>query len=765
MSEKLLAAFQEYGALQADDGLSERIVDAIPPSFGSERLWRRFHPSLTDALHKRGLTRLYEHQAEAIEAALDGNNVVLQAPPASGKSLAFQIPIIDSLLRNPDEHALLIYPMRALSLDQEAQFNDLLDELPGRPLSIDSYDGDKAPHLRKPLRADPPDILRTTPDMTHLAFLGWNRQWRGFLRNLRWIVVDEIHEYRGHFGSHVSLILRRLSHHLKESYGVEPQIIMSSATCANAQEHAQNLTGRKFVEVDASSALQPERRYWFVQPDIGDENYWDELIDRTVSAGLACLREDQAVIAFCPTTKFTEDCRRRAVEQIESDNLGSAHKLDPNAIRVFRGALSAEMRREIQRDLQNGTVKLVFATNALEVGINVGGLDGVILAGFPDNMMSARQQIGRAGRSWEAEAFVLYLPRNNPLDQYYAKNLDEFVEKALEPLVVNPSNTELTIQHAECLLYETKDFRGGIEILGPGLDGAVWTRKPVFRFKPGRAPHRNLDIRGGAGGTFKLFHDGDEIGVMGARTRFREAYEDAVYLHGGETYRVDSVTTKRGGDGEIQLEREESYLRTNPKISAGLSGEDVYECRRWDTDQGPIEALYGQVTVTERLHLVEEVDERTGARLRTWEPRDNTAHYWDSEACWIEYPREVGSDPLGVEAIEQILRVGVLLSILVDPHDIVGQSGGNEIRASVAESYSGGIGIASQVLEGWRAMLEVGISVAEGCACVTGCPNCIVPPRSRAELDKRLGIEIARWILEETDSDFRVTTRGGKPVI
>ena len=210
-----------------------------------------------------------------------------------------------------------------------------------------------------------------------------------------------MHEYRGYFGSNVSMLLRRFAHHLA-SLGTHPQFFLSSATCANAREHAENLTGLKFEEVNASDGFRPSRHFYFIQPAIPDFQYWDILQLRTVNAGLACIAQGKAVLAFCPTRNFAESCHRTAMREVEKLRQDGRTSIDPQTIRVFRAGLSTDMRHEIQEGLKSGAVRLVFTTNALELGIDIGGLDGVILAGFPDSMMSAWQRIGRAGRRWDS---------------------------------------------------------------------------------------------------------------------------------------------------------------------------------------------------------------------------------------------------------------------------------------------------------------------------------------------------------------------------
>ena len=413
---ELLDVLREFDALRdgdaGNDVVHQRSLSAIAPTYADVSVFDGLAPPTAEALRRCGIDRLYQHQADAISHARDGSNVVLQAPTASGKTLAFQIPMLQSL-RTLGTHALMIYPTKALALDQRDQLMRLTEQMGDPRIESWWYDGDVDTEQRRVLRETPPSILITNPDMLHKSFLGHADRWSLLYRGLTWVIVDEMHEYRGYFGSNVAMILRRFSHHLA-ARGVRPQFFLSSATCANAREHAENLTGRPFVEVNATNGMRPHRQFTFVQPDIPDFQYWEILQLRVVKAGLACLSKAKSVLAFCPTRKFAEACHFVAMRELEKLDDEGRHSIDAEAIKVFRSGLSVDERHAVQAGLKSGAVRLVFTTNALELGIDIGGLDGIILAGFPDSMMSAWQRIGRAGRSWDTNAFVLLLRAEQP---------------------------------------------------------------------------------------------------------------------------------------------------------------------------------------------------------------------------------------------------------------------------------------------------------------------------------------------------------------
>lgn len=763
--DDLLDQLRRFDALRDGDAGGDELLDdrvgSIPPVYADEGFLDRLTPRIAEHLRRRGITRLYRHQADAISKALSGANVVLQAPTASGKTLSFQIPMMEEFVRERSGHALMVYPTKALAYDQRDQLRKVFGDLPdARGRSIESwwYDGDVDTDTRKALRSNPPHILITNPEMVHNSFLAHSDVWPEFLRNLKYVVVDEMHEYRGYFGSNVSLLLRRLSHHLNR-IGVAPRFFLASATCANAKEHAENLTGLEFEEVNASDQFRPSRSFYFVKPDIPEFQYWPILQLRAVRAGLASLGLGKSVLVFCPTRRFAEECYRSARREVTRMRDAGEADLEVDAIRVFRGGLNVEERQEIQAGLRKGAVRLVFTTNALELGIDIGSLDGVILAGFPDSIMSAWQRIGRAGRSWDADAFVLYYARNNPLDQFYASNLGMFLEKPLDELVINPENEELVQRHLASLLDETPDLEGGEAVLGAGLYGAARAKleggaRPV-RMR-GYRPHRQVNIRGAGGGMYELKHGSTDLGTMSAHQQFREAYQRAIYMHSGVNYRVQSVELTSDG-GTIHLGDAPDHVRTSPFLLTTINIQNMFAGRRWESDG--VQAMYGNVTVTESLMNVREYDERSDETIDTWTPETNNANYSNAHAFWLQI--EGAGDTDGVIELQHLLRLGTLFTVPVEPHDVIPLAIANDRAAYLIESYAGGIGIVRKVFERWRDILETGVRMAKECSCRRGCPYCIVPPRSRDELDKRRGIDLAARILSSTAVPHDAELRNG----
>ena len=700
-TNEFLAKLKELDGLRDTDTVRRGEVDRIQPAFAEE--WpAQLDRHVRDAIVASGIDRPYQHQFDAIVKSLSGADVVMETPTASGKTLAFAAPMLHALKQDPDSHAIMIYPMKALAFDQREQIRRVC-----APLSIDSwnYDGDtdgsdiggdgrwyldQSGSIKGQLRQQPPPILFTNPEYLNMSFLGsrdaWNKHSEGakFLRNLRFVVIDEMHEYRGFFGSNMALLLRRFFLHLNR-IGANPQVFLSTATCANPQEHARALTGRDVELVSARDVLRPKRSFAFVQPEVQDFRYWDALMLRVELASLAALMEGLQVLVFCPTKRFLEsafrNCRRKAGE------MGIA----PECLTAFHADLKAERRRQIQQRIKSGEIRVVFTTNALEIGLDVGGLDGVILAGFPPSIMSAWQQIGRAGRSWDRDAFVLFYAMNDPIDQFFVNNLDAFLEKPFDELVVDPGNEELIKRHLPSLVEESGGRVSPSEekILGtPFYNAAAHNTGTV---PPGYKPQQRISLRGGIGQSYALRRNSEELGQISASRRFREAYIGAVFPFFGQRYRVRSHEEQA-----VVLEDCEQYLRTEPGFYTVLSRADYFDGRGY----GDITVNYGALDIVMNFTGYKLVDERTGEVLRTG--GDSEAHYLNNmHSFWIDVPQSAAAID-GIGAVEHIIRVGAMFVIPADRFDTSTHSRtGSELAAYCYENYPGGIGVAKKLFSVW----------------------------------------------------------------
>ena len=749
------ARLEEFDALRDKDEIATETVKRIEAQFAQAWPTRlRFtvsagsserRKSVKELLSSRGITRLYQHQAEAINRSLDGADVVLEAPTASGKTIAFTAPIRHSLVRDPG-HALMIYPMKALAFDQLTQIKQLCD-----PLSVDTYDGDTPRAHRNFLRKHPPHILLTNPEYLNMSFLAWHEQWDGFLRKIRYIVIDEMHEYRGFFGGNMALLMRRFFLHLSR-IGATPQLFLCTATCANPAEHARNLTGRDAVVVSARNVLRPRRHFMFVKPDIPDYRYREILRLRVEQAALAALADGLQTLVFCPTKRFLEeafaDCRRKAKE----------HRLDPDAVSAFHADLKNEDRQSIQQRIKVGEVRVVFTTNALELGLDIGGLDTVILAGFPASVMSAWQQIGRAGRGWDKDALVLFYAMNDPIDRFFVGNMKAFLTKPFDEIVADPENEALIDSHLATLACETDGRLDPSDeaVLGKAFYDAARSEgaKPPKYFRP----HKSLNLRGDLGQRFQLKVGDEEVGNIPSIRKFREAYIGAVFTFFGRRYLVRSHE-----EGAVVLTETKQSLSTEGNFFTTVYTESIFD----GVSFGDFEVYYGSVNVVTNFTGYRQVDSRTeevigfgGAGAAEYQ---NNLH-----ALWIDVPPTQSVEG-GIGALEHLIRVGAMFVIPVDRFDTSTYSRvGEETMAFYYENYTGGIGVAKKLFEVWRTALAKGIEIAENCTCRKGCQRCIEPAKSydisNADIDKMRGVELARELLGESTKGARRRFRKGRMV-
>ena len=747
--ERFLARLKEFDALRDADEVKTGTLERIKPALADE--WpAQLDASVRDALAKGGISLPYQHQADAISKSLSGADVVLESPTASGKTLAFAAPMLHSLVRNDRTHALMIYPMKALAFDQRAQIEQICE-----PLSIQSwaYDGDTPNDVKRTLRANPPGILLTNPEYLNMSFLGWRELWPNFLRDLRYVVIDEMHEYRGFFGGNMALLLRRFFLHLNR-IGAKPRVFLSTATCANPQEHARALTGREVEVVSARNVLRPKRRFAFVKPEIPDYQYRDILRLRIEQAALAVIAEGLQTLIFCPTKRFLEEalhyCRRKAVE----------HGIDPERIAPFHADLKNEDRQDIQQRIKSGDIDVVFTTNALELGLDIGGLDAVVLAGFPPSLMSAWQQIGRAGRGWDKDALVLFYAMNDPIDRFFVDNLDAFLNKPFDQLVVDPDNEELIENHLAPLAAETEGQVFPLEkgILGDAFfDAAV---KDAGKPPKGFRPHHRLNMRGGIGQSFQLKRGDEELGTISASRRFREAYIGAIFTFFGRRYLVRSHEERA-----VVLEYAEPNLRTEAGFFTVISQSDIFDALGYG--DGGIEVRYGALDVITNFTGYTLVDERTGEPKGTGGVPE--AHYQNNlHAFGISVP-ESDTATAGIWAVEHMLRVGAMFVIPADRFDTSTYSKpGDGPTAYYYENYRGGIGVAKKLFEVWPEALAKGVEIASACHCRLGCQNCIEPAKSynisNADIDKVQGIALASELLEAAKTGPDRRFRNGRMV-
>ena len=525
------------------------------------------HPQLQRALQQRGFTSFFTHQTAAIQSALNGENVAIATSTASGKTLCYNVPVLQSLLTRPQARALYLFPTKALAQDQLAELRALTEA--GRlPVAINSYDGDTPTSQRSKVRRDG-GILITNPDMLHDEILPTHTNWRDLFRSLQFVVIDEIHTYRGVFGSHVANVIRRLQR-LCHFYGSHPQFIVCSATIANPREHAERLVEQPFTLVDESQNGSPrgEKQFILYNPPIINEELGlrQSMVMAVRDAAATFLRHDIPTIVFARARQTVELLLGYVRDEM------AYRGRDPQTVSGYRGGYLPLERREIERGLREGTVQGVITTNALELGIDIGQLTAAIISGYPGTIASVWQQAGRAGRR-EDESAVIFIASNTPLDQYICNHPRYLFGNSPEHALTNPDNLRLMVKHLLCATYELPLQKGeSFGHFGP-VDELLETLREAGAVHETREQFHWLG-EGLPAHTFSLRTSGDEpvviqdmtgptvIGELDLESAPSLVHEGAIYMHQARTYRVEELDWEKRLAHVIPVEVD-YYTRAN----------------------------------------------------------------------------------------------------------------------------------------------------------------------------------------------------------
>lgn len=641
MARESLAPGEEQRLQQALDllrgGAEEgRLITAWRRLPAQAALWGEV-PAALDArlarlLAELGIQGLYAHQAEAVAAALAGQDVAVVTPTASGKTLCYTLPVLQALLRDPEARALYLFPTKALANDQWHALAPWLEAL-GLAGAAATYDGD-TPSGRRTRARDGARLIITNPDMLHTGILPAHARWRALFGSLRYVVVDEMHQYRGVFGSHVANVLRRLER-VCAFHGSRPQFLLSSATIANPADLAANLTGRRVTVVDENGAPRGDRNMVFYNPPIVDE----ALGIRRPAAHDTQLLARRFLRAGAQTVIFVRS--RLGVElllaalRLEAQRLG----LDPDTVRGYRGGYLPSERREIERGLRDGTVRAVVATNALELGVDIGGMSVCLMSGYPGTIASAWQQAGRAGRG-SAESAAFLVAGESPLDQYLVTHPDYVMGRSPEHALINPDNLAILLAHLRCAAYELPfadgETYGGHDV-APVLEylaeeGALQHAGGRWRWAGLSYPAGEVSLRSADNVQFTIISVDEQgrretIGTVDRSGSSLYVYEGAIYLHEGEQFQIEQVDW----DGALALARpvQVDYY-TQVSVNTRIAIE-----RTLEVAHRPAGTLsLGEVTLTTRVTGYRKV--RMGSQEHLgWGEVDLPEQQMLTSACWL----------------------------------------------------------------------------------------------------------------------------------
>ncbi|MBE3112993.1 MAG: DEAD/DEAH box helicase [Actinobacteria bacterium] len=725
---KINSRFTNWRHIPAKSGIYEEF-----PEWVEDRLVR--------ILKDKGISKLYSHQASALEFIRNKKNVVVVTPTASGKTLCYNLPVLDSILRDKNSRALYLFPTKALSQDQLTELYQLVSAL-DEGIRTYTYDGDTPSSARQAIRKKG-HIVVTNPDMLHLGILPHHTKWMDFFVNLKYVVIDEVHIYRGVFGSHLANVIRRLKR-ICRFYGSNPQFICCSATIANPQELSQKIVGEEFILVDNNGAPQGEKHFLFYNPPVINKELGirKSLIKEVARFVAYFLNYDIQTIIFARSRLTTE-----VLTSYLKDFLAKTGR-SKDMVRGYRGGYLPNLRREIEKGLKDGEIKGVVSTNALELGIDIGQLDACFMAGYPGTISSTWQQAGRAGRRSKSSIAIL-VASSNPLDQFVINHPDYFFGESPESAVIDPDNLSILVSHIRCASFElpfeegedfgTKKLRDVLEYLEK--EGVLHYVEKKWYWMSEIYPTEEISLRSASVDNFVIIDTTDQqeqvIGEMDKASVPTLIYEGAIYLHEGEQYAIHRLDYQ---NQKAYAEKVKVNYYTDAQTETNIKVLDVFE----KSEESNIEHAYGEVVITILSACYKKIKFYTHENIGFGEislpPEEmHTTAYWlaladDSRELLKHLESEGTSFNLssGLLALSNVLINVVPLYVMCDPQDIRAVS---EVRSPftgeptiyIYDNYPGGVGFSEKMFELRRPLLQAAQELILGCGCEKGCPSCVGP--------------------------------------
>ncbi|CAM3738597.1 DEAD/DEAH box helicase [Alkalicoccus chagannorensis] len=692
------------------------------------------HQGLAAALRKKGIPELYTHQLSTFEAVRRGEDVTAVTPTASGKTLCYNLPVLQEIAEDPSARALYLFPTKALSQDQLSELTDMIDHMELNVKSF-TYDGDTPSNVRQLVRKAG-NIVITNPDMLHSAILPHHTKWISLFENLKYIVIDELHTYRGVFGSHVGNVIRRLKR-LCAYYGSSPTFICTSATIANPQELAAMLTGRQMTLIDNNGAPRGRRHLAFYNPPVVHKelNIRRSPVKVVNELAASFLEEKIQTIVFARSRVRVEIILSHLQELIKDE-------YTKRSIRGYRGGYLPKQRRDIEQSLRSGETIGVVSTNALELGVDIGQLQVCVMTGYPGSIASSWQQAGRAGRRQE-ESLVVMVAGSSPLDQYVFSHPEYFFEAPPESARLNKDNLIILADHLKCAAYELPFSRGsGFDDL-PAEDTeelleylvesrVIHERSSTWYWMNDAFPAHNISLRSAAQENVVIIDqsvpgESRVIGEMDTFSAMTLLHEEAIYLHEGVQHQVE----------ELDWEEKKAYVRevevdyyTDANLAVRLS---VLEVDR-EKQMAEASVQYGDVMVSAMATIFKKI------KLESFEnvgsgPIHLPEQELHTNALMLEFTEELFGS-LGEDDIEQVLLgASHVLQYIASVHVMCDRSDLHsvpEVKAPhnqlptifLYDRYPGGIGLADRLYHDADTVLQKAASYIAGCPCSHGCPSC-----------------------------------------
>ncbi|MFJ5757764.1 DEAD/DEAH box helicase [Neobacillus sp. NPDC093182] len=689
------------------------------------------HTALRDSLTSKGVEKLYTHQKTAYKSIMAGNSIVAVTPTASGKTLCYNLPVLQSILSNPNARALYMFPTKALAQDQKSEINEII-QAAGIDINSYTYDGDTPANIRQKVRKAG-HVVITNPDMLHSAILPHHTKWVSLFENLKFVVIDELHTYRGVFGSHVANVIRRLKR-ICRYYGSNPVFICTSATIANPLELAENLTEEKMVLIDNNGAPSGNKHFLFYNPPIVNKplniRRSATLEVRKIAGEL--LKNKIQTIVFARSRVRVEIILTYLQELVKN-------QLGPKSIMGYRGGYLPTERRKIEKGLRSGDIYGVVSTNALELGVDIGQLQVCIMTGYPGTISSAWQQAGRAGRR-HGEALVIMVASSSPLDQYIIQNPEYFFNKSPETARINPDNLIILIDHMKCAAFELP-FKAGEQFGNVGTEDLLeYLTEERILYQNGDKwywmndsfPAHNISLRSASQENVIIVDQSDVANarVIGEMDRFSAMtllHDEAIYLHQGTQFQVEKLDweEKKAFVREVDVDY---FTDANLAVQLKVLEEDKLNQLEY------AEVGYGDVSVRAMATIFKKIKFETHENIGSG-PIHLPEEELHTSAAWISLNKSFAE--MGQERLEQGL-VGTAhalnhiapLFVMADPQDIhvipqVKADHNEKPTIFFYDRYPGGIGLSEKIHSGMSAVFAETKKMIDNCKCQTGCPSCI----------------------------------------
>jgi len=714
-------------------------------------------PQLKKALVEKGISSLYTHQREAFYTVREGHNTVIVTPTASGKTLSYNLPVFQNLLNNPESRAIYLFPTKALSQDQVKEAQDLV-KLLGEDIKTFTFDGDTPRDVRRTIRSAG-HIVVTNPDMLHQGILPHHTLWIKLFENLKYVVIDEIHAYRGVFGSHLANVIRRLKR-ICRFYGSEPQFICSSATIDNPQELAQNLIEAPIQLIDNNGAPRGKKHFLFYNPPVVNHELGLRrgVVSEVKQVARKIMPTGAQIIIFARSRLRVEilvTYLREVAKQL---------KINPDKVRGYRGGYLPKERREIERGLKNGTIQVVVSTNALELGIDIGQLDVSIMAGYPGSVASTWQQSGRAGRR-QSTSLTIMVASSAPLDQYIIEHPDYFFNKNPETAQIDRENLPILMSHLKCAAFELPfseqeiftaditpqllDFLVDENVLRK-TDGKYFWMREIY-------PADEVGLRSTAAENVVIIDStGYENRVIGEIDLFAApemVHNDAIYIHNSVQYHVDELDwdEKKAYVHEVEADHyTDAITKTDLKVL------DILQEGR--ENSVPLEKYFGEVAVTRVTTGYKKIKFHTHENVgmgRVYLPEQEM----QTNSLWWTFNDDLFIDPFfkesiigeGLKGIAHALSNLIPLYIMCDVSDIsvvprVNDPFTHKPTIYVYDKFQGGMGLSKKLFAIDKTVLGAILTHIQSCICTHGCPSCTGPVLEGGLFGKESALKILKTL-------------------